>query len=228
MNQRQIDNSLRQLKTPGQFDAALYGRVRDAAVRHRSEVGIGKSQAVTSLYHFWCFYLRDNFTHTMYQEFLDLARQDVQHGDHYSIECYFRFCSYGLEKRWDQMVFEDFQREALADWARGNPYGLEKLSAFLNYQKFEFPIQLMPDVKTALDEIPPGSPETKAYQPPKFDHQQARPPPRAGRGGGGQRDARRPPPNRRDEGHGGWTFGRMQPASAPSANSPMRQGWQQE
>ena len=53
----------------------------------------------------------------------------------YGLECLFRFYSYGLEKRFRDDVFRDFQQETLKDHSRGFLYGLEKFWAFLKYCK---------------------------------------------------------------------------------------------
>lgn len=51
------------------------------------------------------------------------------------MECLFRFYSYGLEKRYRKELFEDFQELTLADYERGNLYGLEKFWAYTYYRK---------------------------------------------------------------------------------------------
>ena len=53
----------------------------------------------------------------------------------YGLECLFRFYSYGLEKKFRDDVFRDFQDEALKDHDTGSLYGLEKFWAFLKYYK---------------------------------------------------------------------------------------------
>jgi hypothetical protein len=90
----------------------------------------------------------------MHQEFLHTAREDAAAGSHYGIACYFRFCSYGLESRWDPQVFGHFQFEALADSARGSTYGLEKVKRFIVHQKFDFPIEVNEEMSAALERFP--------------------------------------------------------------------------
>jgi hypothetical protein len=63
-------------------------------------------------------------------------------------------CSYGLESRWDRLVWTDFQAEVLNDLRRKSLYGLEKLKAFLVCQKFDFPIPVNPNVQAALRPYP--------------------------------------------------------------------------
>ena len=51
----------------------------------------------------------------------------------YGIECLFRFYSYGLEKKFREDVFRDFQTDTMDDYEAGELYGLEKFWAFLKY-----------------------------------------------------------------------------------------------
>ena len=53
----------------------------------------------------------------------------------YGLECLFRFYSYGLEKKFREDIFQDFQEETLRDHDSGYLYGLEKFWAFLKYYK---------------------------------------------------------------------------------------------
>ena len=53
----------------------------------------------------------------------------------YGLECLFRFYSYGLEKKFREDLFQDFQEETLRDHDSGCLYGLEKFWAFLKYYK---------------------------------------------------------------------------------------------
>ena len=53
----------------------------------------------------------------------------------YGLECLFRFYSYGLEVRFRDDLFQDFQEETLKDYNAGYLYGLEKFWAFLKYYR---------------------------------------------------------------------------------------------
>ncbi|ELK07651.1 La-related protein 1B [Pteropus alecto] len=53
----------------------------------------------------------------------------------YGLECLFRFYSYGLEKKFRQEIFKDFQEETKKDYESGQLYGLEKFWAYLKYSQ---------------------------------------------------------------------------------------------
>jgi la-related protein 1 len=221
MSQKEFDRTLADLRVAGHFNELRYIGAHDIVIRHRASVGIGNSQAFVALAHFWSYYLRDNFDQSMYNEFLLLAREDLSHGDSYPIQCYFRFWSYGLETRWDAAVFADFQREAMVLFETGDTYGIEKVKGFMEHHRFEFPIRLNEEVERALAQFPTLQSFEAGAQP-----RQPPPLPNRGRGRarGGQRGARRPRQQPQEEPRT-WVFGRAQPASAPSADSPMRNGW---
>lgn len=138
----------------GGFDENTYIDFHDAALQQRAELGIGKSNEMKSLFYFWCYYLRGHFDQSMYDEFLDFARQDASENSHYGIECYFRLCSYGLEQRWDPQVFAQFQDEALVDYKRGSTYGIEKVKGFLENHKYNFEIKPTPEMEATLAKFP--------------------------------------------------------------------------
>ena len=62
----------------------------------------------------------------------------------------FRFYSYGLEKKFREHIFQDFQELALWDYHRGHLYGLEKFWAFLHYSPYKEPISYDPELELAL------------------------------------------------------------------------------
>ena len=138
------------------FDQKRYKIFHDAAIHQRLALGMGKAPEMNSLFYFWCYYLRDHFDANMFNEFHEIARQDAIARAHYGIECFFRFCSYGLEKRWDETVFGLFQTEALEDYKRGSLYGLEKVKGFLVHQKYDFPITpyITPEISKVLEQFP--------------------------------------------------------------------------
>ena len=55
----------------------------------------------------------------------------------YGLECLFRFYSYGLEIKFRQDVFDEFEKDTITDFHSGHLYGLEKFWAFLNYYKVQ-------------------------------------------------------------------------------------------
>ena len=74
------------------------------------------------------------------------------HSNSYGLECLFRFYSYGLEKHFNALLFGQFQDAVRRDFVKSklhqilivnrtnalcldNLYGLEKLWAFMKYQK---------------------------------------------------------------------------------------------
>lgn len=252
------------------FDERVYIEFHDAALQQRAELGIGKSAEMNSLFYFWCYYLRGHFDQSMYDEFLEIARQDASQNSHYGIECYFRLCSYGLEQRWDPQVFAQFQDEALVDYRKGSTYGLEKVKGFLDNQKYDFEIKPTPEMEAALSKFPTiesfkqsrnNNNNQSAHYPrdrkPQFDDSrvtEARSIPkqrfmnsnpnegnwlqspnnnnrqRRGsnqRGGrdsnfsrqrGGNQNRNKQYRHKNDEPHE-WTFGRMQPSSAPKPDN---------
>uniref|UniRef100_A0A8C5RYJ1 La-related protein 1 n=1 Tax=Laticauda laticaudata TaxID=8630 RepID=A0A8C5RYJ1_LATLA len=57
----------------------------------------------------------------------------------YGLECLFRFYSYGLEMKFRQEIFKDFQEETKRDYESGQLYGLEKFWAYLKYSQSKTP-----------------------------------------------------------------------------------------
>jgi len=148
------DHVSHQLMEDGFFVQSKYDQFREVAVNERTKLGPGQSSEMNSLYCFWCFYLREHFDQTMYDDFLSLARDDIKGGSHYGIECFFRFCSYGLEINWIPSVFNDFEIESMEDYKRKSTYGLEKFKAFLINQKHPFTIPVKPETRAVLAKFP--------------------------------------------------------------------------
>ncbi|KAH0788250.1 la-related protein 1 isoform X2 [Histomonas meleagridis] len=137
------------------FNKTKYNSFHNSAISQRKQNGIGKSPDMNSLYYFWCYYLRNHYDEAMYKEFYTIAKEDAEHGSHYGIECFFRFCSYGLETNFNPSVFKDFQLEALCDYRnRNSKYGIEKLRGFLENQKLGIEIKMLPEVEVVMNQFP--------------------------------------------------------------------------
>lgn len=148
------DHVSHELLEDGFFVEAKYLNFKEQALNERAKLGIGNSAEMNSLYCFWCFYLREHYNRDMYDEFLQIAREDRSEGSFYGLECYFRFASYGLEKFWNEDVYNDFETTAMIEHYRGNNYGLEKFKAFHLNQKYDFPIPIRAETQAVLDQYP--------------------------------------------------------------------------
>ena len=69
----------------------------------------------------------------------------------YGIECLFRFYSYGLESKFKENLFRDFEKETLKDFGKGELYGLEKFWAFLTYYDKASDIKVSPELQKVLE-----------------------------------------------------------------------------
>lgn len=127
-----------------------YRRFVNECLADRTARGAGKSELMSALFRFWSFFLRNNFSRSVYEEFKKLARDDVMAGFSYGMECLYRFYSYGLEKTFRPGPFKDFQQFVLEDFKLGNLYGLEKFWAFLQYRKDKRPVDIVPELEEIL------------------------------------------------------------------------------
>lgn len=110
-----------------------YEMYLDKARRERRRMGFGNSGAINNLYRFWSYFLQNNFSVEMFNDFRNNALEDLSGGFRYGIECLFRYYSYGLEDKFRPLVFNNFQLDVISDYETGQLYGLEKLWAFLRY-----------------------------------------------------------------------------------------------
>ena len=122
-----------QLLEENGFTQMKYKKFHDRCIEERAQKGVGLSEEMNTLFRFWCYFLRDNFNDSMYEDFKKYALDDSEQGYHYGIECLFRFYSYGLEARFSEKIYKEFEEFVLKDHKAGQLYGLEKFWAYHHY-----------------------------------------------------------------------------------------------
>lgn len=135
------------------FSQSLYEDYHSKCLDDRLRYGAGKSKEMNTLYRFWSHYLRSNFDMNMYEDFKELALEDLNCNERYGFECLFRFFSYGLEKSFNIDLLNDFQSFVVKDLDTFHCYGLEKFWAFLKYRKDQTSIDILPIISKNLLKI---------------------------------------------------------------------------
>ncbi|KAL8029471.1 hypothetical protein ABFS82_14G224000 [Erythranthe guttata] len=129
------DHLIHKLLDNNGFEQQLYEKFEECCLSEREKLGIGCSEEMNILYGFWCYYLRDVFTPSMYDKFQKLAVEDAAASYYYGQECLFWFYRYSLERNFREDVYEDFEQLALDFYKKGDLYGLQKYWSFHHHRE---------------------------------------------------------------------------------------------